>query len=111
MRAPKERKTKQALALLSGYSTPPNGSALDGVRVALARYGLTDQLITCALVEDIEAKPGDRLGELRLGADILGMTKHKDDPQGNKTLIVMISGQSAERYGVTVTTPTTTDGV
>lgn len=36
-------------------------------------YGLTDELILTSLVEDIKGKPGRRVQELTLGADIRGM--------------------------------------
>ena len=68
-----------------------------GVKDALAEYGLTEELITTALVADIYNKENNRLGELKLGADILGMTK-KDDGGGNKTLVVVLSNESGQRY-------------
>lgn len=49
-----------------------------GVRNALAEYGLTEELITTALVEDINNKKHKRLGELRLGAEILGLNEPED---------------------------------
>lgn len=52
----------------------------------LKEAGLTDMLITKSLVEDIEAKPQKRLGELTLGAQILGMINRGDDKeQGGDT--------------------------
>jgi len=56
-----------------------------GYKEALAEYGLTEELITSALVEDIAKKPQKRLGELSLGADILGMKKGDENqvPQIN----------------------------
>lgn len=74
-----------------------------GVKDALAELGLTEELIVGSLIEDIKLKPQDRLGELRLGAQIRGMTEEK---QGNKTVIIMISGQAESRYG-TITSPST----
>ncbi len=101
MRAPKDRLTKGQIAREVGYLSTSQLSS-DGVRVALARYGLNEELITAALVDDINAKPGNRVAELRLGADILGISK-RESAEGNKTLIVVVSGQSATRYGVQVT--------
>lgn len=69
-----------------------------GVKKSLAEYGLTEELITTSLVIDIDRKPQNRLGELKLGADILGMTKTVDG--GSKTLVINISGESASRYGL-----------
>lgn len=51
-----------------------------GYKQALRNLGLTEELITCSLKEDIEAKPKARLGELRLGAELLQMT----EPAGDK---------------------------
>jgi hypothetical protein len=51
-----------------------------GFKQALADLGLTPDLITSALVEDINSKKERRLGELRLGAEILGMTKPENEP-------------------------------
>lgn len=44
-----------------------------GYKEELAKYGLTEELISTALVDDIKAKPKKRLGELSLAADLLGM--------------------------------------
>jgi hypothetical protein len=66
-----------------GYSIisemPSRVTGTPGFKAALAELGLTDQFITSSLVEDIEKKPQNRLGELRLGAEILGITKRDDD--------------------------------
>lgn len=74
-----------------------------GVQKALTalteRAGLTKELIQNALVDDIEAKPKRRVRELELGAAILGMTEH-EKKGGDKTLIVIVAGQSAERFAV-----------
>ena len=58
-----------------------------GFKEALAEYGLTEELITKSLVDDIKKKPKRRLGELTLGANILNMTK-KEQEINNNTLIV-----------------------
>ena len=76
---------------------PKNLTESRGYKEELARYGLTEELVTSALVEDIENKPQERVAELRLGAEILGMNEG-DKGGGNKTLIVMISGESAKRF-------------
>ncbi len=49
-----------------------------GFKQALADLGLTEELITSSLVNDIKDKPKARLGELKLGAEILGMVKRED---------------------------------
>ncbi len=102
MRPVEERKNKQELVETVGLNSTSSLHTV-GVQRALEKYGLTADLVTSALVDDIKEKPGKRLGELTLAADILGMKlKSKDPGEGNKTLIVMVSGQSAERYGIQI---------
>lgn len=75
----------------SGYSektalTPKTVTELAGFKQALYDLGLTEGLITSSLVSDIQEKPKNRLGELKLGAELLGMVKREDDTpkaQGN----------------------------
>lgn len=50
-----------------------------GFKQALHDLGLTEELITTSLVSDIRDKPKNRLGELKLGAELLGMVKKEDD--------------------------------
>jgi hypothetical protein len=71
---------KGELVELGGYSpavikTPAKALESKGYKEALAQYGLTEELVTTALVEDIENKPNKRVNELALAADILGMKK------------------------------------
>lgn len=68
-----------------------------GGKAYLKECGLTPELVTKSLVEDIEGKPKQRLGELRLASEILHMTEGE---QGNKTLVLVVSGESASRYGI-----------
>ena len=79
-------------------NTPQKLTESKGYKEELARHGLTEELITTALVSDIEAKPKKRFLELSLGADILGMKKR--DGEGSKTLVLMISGESAQRFKI-----------
>jgi len=70
----------------SGYSektalTPKTVTDTIGFKQALRDLGLTEELITTALVEDIQAKPANRIQELKLGAEVLGMTKRDEEPQ------------------------------
>ena len=63
----------------AGYSeaTIKNPSQImesEGVKDALAEYGLTEELIASSLVEDIQEKKKNRLDELRFGAELLKMT-------------------------------------
>ncbi len=87
-----------------GYSkntakTPQKLTESKGYQELLEEYGLTEELITTALVDDINAKPKRRIKELELGADILGMRK-RSEGDGNKTLIINITGETASRYGL-----------
>lgn len=99
-----KRKNKQELLESVGYSTSTaRAKATEiieqkGVQETLTKRGLTKDLITEALVFDIENKPKRRERELRLGAEILGLTEH--DTKGTNVLIINVSGQSAQRYGV-----------
>jgi hypothetical protein len=58
-----------------------------GFKQALAEFGLTEELITSALVSDIKGKPAKRHQELKLGAEILGMVKReeKQNPEQRNT--------------------------
>lgn len=55
-----------------------------GFKQVMASYGLTEELITTALVDDIKAKPKKRFLELSLGSEILGMKK-RAEPENDKT--------------------------
>lgn len=67
-------------------NTPSRVTEAQGFKAALAEFGLTEELITSALVEDIKAKPEKRHQELKLGAEILGMVKREEAPKlENKT--------------------------
>ena len=67
-----------------------------GYKQELAQYGLTEELITTALVEDIENKPRKRVRELELGADILSMRKRPIEHQ-NTINIALFSTEQQER--------------
>lgn len=59
--------------------------------------GLNPGLLVHALVADIKSKPGKRVGELRLGADMLGLTKH----EGNSPIVaVQVNlNEDRDKYG------------
>ncbi len=64
----------------AGYSettahNPSNLTNSKGYIEYIHECGLTEQLVTEALVEDIKGKKGKRVSELTLGAEILGMRK------------------------------------
>lgn len=107
-----KRKTKGQLLRDVGYggnvSKKKPGEIIEqkGVQEAIeertTKKGLTKEFITDALVEDIEGKPKRRVRELELGAAILGMTDHEKE-KVNKTLILVVTGETASRYGVEAT--------
>ena len=101
MKTPTPRQKKAAIALFNnatsdkpvpvgevlanvGYGTivqdPKRITESIGFKKALNDLGLSETLITESLVEDIKEKKGNRLGELRLGAEMLGMNKREDEP-------------------------------
>ncbi len=67
-----------------------------GYKAELAKYGLTEELITSSLVEDIEKKPQRRARELELGADILSMRRRPIEQQ-NTLNIAIFSTEQQER--------------
>ena len=82
---PKKKKTKGQILKEAGYSDntaikPTQVFNSTGVKKLLAESGLTEDFITKALVDDIEAKPKKRYHELNLGAEILGMKKQSEKP-------------------------------
>lgn len=101
---PRERKNKGELLESAGYSivtaeaSPGRTLEQKGVKEVLAQFGLTEGLIIKALVEDIASKPQRRIQELNLGAEILNMKKRIEN--GNKTLILAVSGESANRFNI-----------
>lgn len=99
-----KRKNKKELLVSVGYAKttaekqPSVIIDSKGVQESLSKRGLDRELITSALVFDIENKPKRRERELRLGAEILGLTEHNE--RVNKTLIINITGETAARYGI-----------
>lgn len=104
-----KRKNKKELLVASGYalksatSVPSKILEQKGVKRALELQleaaGLTKELIEKSLVDDIISKPKKRDKELKLGAEILGLTNHNKGDT-NKTLVVIIANESAQRYAV-----------
>lgn len=56
---------------------PKNLTQSKGYKDLLRECGLTEDLITKALVADIKSNKGKRLSELALGAELLGMRKNR----------------------------------
>lgn len=77
------RKPLGQIMVEAGYSpatavAPQKLTESDGFKMLLEQAGLTPGLIVNSLVEDIKKKPQKRIGELSLGADILGLKKRAD---------------------------------
>ena len=62
--------------------TPSIVTESKGYLQALRDLGLTEELVTVSLIEDIEKKPQNRVKELALASDILQMRKVQEN--GNK---------------------------
>ena len=84
--APSKRKNKMKLVAEVGYSkgiqkTPSKAIDSEGVQNAiediLNKAGLTKELVAEALAEDINIKKQNRVQELKLASDILGMVDNK----------------------------------
>jgi len=71
-----------------------------GFQQVMQNMGLTEELLTSCLVEDIHRKKDNRLGELTLGFKLHG--KLRETQEGNKTLVLITSGESATRYNLPV---------
>lgn len=81
---------------------PKNLTESKGFKILCEEHGLTDDLLVDSLVEDIKEKKGNRKAELELGFKIKGRLTEKQE--GNKTLILNITGETAQRYGITPNT-------
>jgi hypothetical protein len=97
---------KGELVEMGGYGpsvikTPAKVLESPGYKDELRKLGLTEEFVTGALVEDIEKKPQNRLGELRLASEILDMSNREGG--GSKNLILIVTGESAQRYGISPT--------
>ena len=67
----------------AGYSdqmakTPKAVTESKGFLTYMADAGITEQNLAVMLSEDLSAKPGDRLGELKFAASIMGIEGAKD---------------------------------
>lgn len=77
------------------YNTPQKLTESRGYKNLFKKYGLTEGLITKALVFDIKNKPKDRVRELTLGADILKMKEAEG--VGNKVIIISVNPTIAQQ--------------
>jgi len=70
---------KKKALLDAGYSLNMANSAVQvtesqGFKMYMARHGVTEDNLALMLSEDLANKPGERLGELKLAADLMGLT-------------------------------------
>ena len=70
-----------------GMGGRPQGSLSPSVQ-RIANWGLTPELITTSLVEDIKAKPQKRVEELKLGAKVLKMTDEEHKPPVQEVTVI-----------------------
>lgn len=80
VRSAKKRISKGEVLKEAGYSAamqivPAKVFESPGFKEELVNFGLTEDLIKTALVDDIQNKPRKRFLELSLGAEILGLKK------------------------------------
>jgi hypothetical protein len=83
----------------AGYSpataeNPDKLTKSQGFKELMEEAGLTPDLIVTSLVSDIKAKPKQRVGEMRLGADLLGLIK-RESPI---TAVQINIGEDREKY-------------
>ena len=71
---------------------PKNLTESKGFKALLKASGLDENLVVESLVEDIKKKRFNRVQELKLGADLLGMTKKKPEEVEKEPLIINIVG-------------------
>lgn len=96
--------SKREIAKEVGYAEsvadhPDKIFGTEGFKEEINALGFTEEFIKTALMEDIVGKPRRRARELELGAAILKMTE-KNDVQSNKTLIINITGENADRFNL-----------
>jgi hypothetical protein len=81
----------------AGYSeatanNPSNLTESKGFKELLKASGLDESTVISALVEDIKNKPQNRVRELTLASDILGMKKRGSESQDRRELPAPIYG-------------------
>jgi len=99
-----EHLTKGGVLESAGYSksvseSPSLVMKSKGFIVAMEEMGITDEFLNKALMSDITTKKGNRLGELTLAYKLKG--KLTDTKQGDKTLIINVTQESANRFKAT----------
>lgn len=98
--------TKGEIVIEAGYSpamatNPQEVFDSKGFKEELENYGLTEDLIKTALVDDIKAKPKKRFFELSLGAEILGLKKQGSNG-GNTNIQINILNYARDNIAAPV---------
>lgn len=83
-------------------NTPQKLTESVGFKKLLEERGLTETFLLDALVEDIEKKPQNRLGEMRLASEILNINKGEES-KGN-TMVVVLPGAVQIKNGLSRST-------
>lgn len=99
----------------AGYSpatakTPQKLTESVGYSELLEAY-LPDDLLLCALSEDIGTKIGNRKPELELAFKLKGKMVEKQDVTSNGQTILVVPGPVAQAFNVNPNSNTETDGV
>src|SRR3990167_4195541 len=107
----KKRIIKGQVLVNAGYSkktaiAPDKVFKSKGFLHLCEERGLTDKLLTEALVADIKSKKGKRVKELELGFKVRQRLEPEQGFQ-NKILIVNITPNAAGKYGIIPTNPGT----
>lgn len=79
-------------------NTPQKLTTSKGFQELCEQAGLTDNFLLNALQEDIEKKPQNRKAELELAFKVKG--RLNETQESNKTLILIVSSDSANRFNV-----------
>lgn len=74
---------------------PKNLTESQGFMELCEEFGLTDDLLTKALVQDIKAKKGNRVREIELGYKVRGRLKEQKDGNTTNNLVFIGEGQTA----------------
>lgn len=95
---------KGELVEMGGYgvatqNNPSKALESKGYLQELDKLGLTDELIVNSLVEDIRAKPKNRISELRLASEIRGLNKNEEQ-QTTRPIIINMPLQVNQRFEI-----------
>ena|SRR3990167_7704264 len=78
-------------------NTPQKLTESKGWEELCNEYGLTEDFLVKALVNDIKKKPKNRKAELELGFKVIGKLSDKE-PKGNQTNIIFMPIEIIDKY-------------